>query len=275
MDGDGIVRAGLTDRVSELNNTWIYDDQAYCDDTIIWNDLICEVRRGNLFQEDESTTFDKADDIVAAAGAAHEVDFEGSEKGIKKLVSTSLAGTDTLTLNGSVTLSDFPLGIPRMRWDNGYTMLHPLGLGSNSTYLNALHAAGKIGSRVWSLFWGRMWIDDDIDGSLVLGGYDEEKVIGDNYTAPLDYDDFTGTQGCWTGMKVIVSDIKLNFRDGSDESIFPSNAALPCCLVPQRQLLLEAPLDYVDKFDEVTGINHTDVSYGLHWSARLFDADNV
>ncbi|KAH6977349.1 aspartic peptidase domain-containing protein [Ilyonectria sp. MPI-CAGE-AT-0026] len=246
---------------AELNNTW--------------NDQICEVRRGNLFHEDESTTFDKANDIIAAGGAGDEVGFEGSETGIKKLIATSLGGTDTLTLNGSVTLDDFPIGIPRMKWDAGYTMLHPLGLGSNSTYLNALRAAGKIGSRVWSLFWGRMWVENTINGSLILGGYDEEKVIGANYTAPLDYDDFTGTQGCWTGMKVILSDIKLNFRDGSDESIFPSNAALPCCLVPHRQLLLEVPLDYVDKFDEVTGINHTDVSYGLHWSARLFDADNV
>ncbi|KAH6999610.1 aspartic peptidase domain-containing protein [Ilyonectria destructans] len=182
------------------------------------NDQICEVRRGNLFQEDECTTFDKASDIIAAGGPGDEVGFEGSETGIKKLVSRSLGGTDTLTLNGSVTLDDFPIGIPHMKWDAGYTMLHPLGLGSNSTYLNALRAAGKIRSRVWSLFWGRMWVENTINGSLVLEGYDKEKAIGDNYTAPLDY---------------------------------------------------------VDKFDEVTGINHTGISYGLHWSARLFDADNV
>lgn len=154
-------------------------------------------------------------------------------------------------------------------------MLHALGLGSNSTYLNALRSAGHIGSRVWSIFWGRMWIDEPLDGSLVLGGYDGEKVIGKNYTAPLDYADYTGTGGCWTGMKVIISDIKVNFRDGSDESIFPSNTALPVCLVPQRQLLLEAPNSYVDKFEKITRINHTDISYGLHWSARLFDEDKV
>ena len=114
-----------------------------------------------------------------------------------------------------------------------------------------------------------------IDGSLVLGGYDEEKVIGANYTAPLRYDDYTGTAGCWTGMKVTISDIRVNFRDGSDESIFPSNTALPCCIVPQRQLLLEAPGAYVSSFEEVTGTNHTENSYGLHWSARLIDADKA
>lgn len=154
-------------------------------------------------------------------------------------------------------------------------MLHAMGLGSNSTYLNGLRSAGKIGSRVWSIFWGRMWIDDALDGSLVLGGYDEEKVIGKNYTAPLDYDDFSGPGGCWTGMKVYLSDIKVNFRDGSDESIFPTNTALPVCLVPQRQMLLEAPNGFVDKFESVTGINNTGTSYGLHWSSRLFKADKV
>ena len=213
--------------------------------------------------------------MEAAGGARTESTFQGSEIGIKKLMSTSLLGDDTLIVNGSDSLENFPIGIPRLRWDSGYTMLHALGLGSNSTYLNALRSAGQISSRVWSIFWGRMWIDDAIDGSLVLGGYDQEKVIGKNFTAPLDYDDYTGSGGCWTGMKVIVNDIKVNFRDGSDESIFPSNTALSVCLVPQRQLLLEAPNGIADKFEEVTGVNSTGTSYGLHWSARLFDADNL
>ncbi|KAJ4269824.1 hypothetical protein NW762_001493 [Fusarium torreyae] len=226
---------------AELNNTWIYDDQPYCDKTVIWNDRICQIRRGGLFHEEESRSFKKASDIGDAGGSTDEVSLQGSEAGIKKLVSTSLAGTDNITLEGAPSIEDFPIGIPRLKWDAGYTLLHPLGLGSNSTYLNALKAAGAISSRVWSIFWGRMWVKTPINGSLVLGGYDEEKVIGKNYTAPLVYDDYTGTPGCWTGMKVTVSDIRVNFRDGSDKSIFPSNTALPCCIVPQRQLLLEAP----------------------------------
>ncbi|KAF4976241.1 hypothetical protein FZEAL_7063 [Fusarium zealandicum] len=233
------------------------------------------IRRGGLYDETGSNSFQKASGIADAGGATSEVSFQGSEAGIKKLVSTSLAGTDTINLQGSSAVKDFPIGIPRLKWDAGYTLLHPLGLGSNSTYLNALRNAGQISSRVWSIFWGRMWIKDSIDGSLVIGGYDEEKVTGRNYTAPLIYDDYTGSPGCWTGMKVTVSDIKVNFRDGSDKSIFPSNTALPCCIVPQRQLLLEAPDSYVSRFEQVTGFNHTETSYGLHWSARLFDADKV
>ncbi|KAM0342607.1 hypothetical protein ACHAPU_009334 [Fusarium lateritium] len=262
-------------RHRELNNTWIYDKQSYCDKTVIWNDRICQVRRGALFNEEDSKSFQKASDIDQAGVATNEATFQGSEAGIKKLISTSLAGTDNLTLDGAPAVGNFPIGIPRLKWDAGYTLLHPLGLGSNSTYLNALRATGKISSRVWSIFWGRMWVKTPIEGSLVLGGYDEEKVIGKNYTAPLVYDDYTGTAGCWTGMKVTISDIRVNFRDGSDESIFPTNTALPCCIVPQRQLLLEAPGAYVSNFEQVTGFNHTGPSYGLHWSARLFDADHV
>ncbi|KAM5343232.1 hypothetical protein ACJ41O_014198 [Fusarium nematophilum] len=255
---------------AELNNTWIYDGQAYCDKAVIWNDRICRIRRGNLYDENESKTFQKANDISDAGGATDEATLEGSEAGIKKLLSTSLGGTETLHFEGSAAVEDFPIGIPRLKWDIGYTLLHPLGLGSNSTYLNALRTAGEISSRVWSIFWGRMWVKDGaVDGSLVLGGYDEEKVIGRNYTAPLVYDDYTGTPGCWTGMKVTVSDIRVNFRDGSDRSIFPSDTALPCCIVPQRQLLLEAPGAYVSRFEEVTGFKHTNVSYGLH----CFDGD--
>lgn len=259
--------------ISELNNTFIYDHESFCDDSIIWNDIICEVRRGNLYDPYDSQSYIQAADVPTAGGASEETALEGSEKGIAKLLSTSLGASATLSLNGSKELSDFPFGIPRFRWDFGYTFLHPLGMGSNSTYLNALRDTGRISARVWSIFWGRMWNDDPLDGSVVLGGYDSAKVIGDNLTSPLDYTD-SGGAGCWTGMKVIVRDIQLNFRDGDDKSIFPPNTALPFCIVPQKQLLMEAPRDILELFEAETNTNSTGDSFGLHWSAKLYDKDN-
>lgn len=258
---------------SELNNTFIYDQQSFCDKTIIWNDKICEVRRGGLYDEGDSESYDQEKDITSAGGASEELALEGAEKGIKKLLSTSLGALESLTLDGADSLDGFPIGVPRFRWDNGYTFLHSLGMGSNSTYLNALHDAGRIGARVWSIFWGRMWIDEPLDGSVVIGGYDSDKVIGDNYTRPLDYTDFGGS-GCWTGMKVIVRDIQINNRDGSDKSLFPPNTALPFCIVPQRQLLMEAPGNLRSQFEAETGTNYTAESFGLHWSAKIYDKDN-
>ncbi|KAL2280627.1 hypothetical protein FJTKL_12344 [Diaporthe vaccinii] len=172
---------------------------------------------------------------------------------------------------GGINLTTWPIGIPRLNWDHGYTTLHALGLGSNSTFLQSLVDAGQIASKVWSIFWGRMWVDDWLDGSVVFGGYDSELVLGDNYTQNLDYSE---TTGCWTGMKVTITDVVLNIRDGSKVSIFPTNYALPTCIVPQRQLLLEAPSSIVTNFEKETGMASTGASYGLHWSALQYLAKN-
>lgn len=254
-----------------MNNTWVYDSEPYCDDSIIWSDLICQIRRGGYFYENASSTWAKTTNLVDAGGATQETDATGSETGISDLLSTSLDGTDTISL-GELNLTAWPIGIPRLNWDHGYTTLHALGLGSNSTFLQSLVDAGEIASRVWSIFWGRMWIDDWLDGSVVFGGYDSNLVLGNNYTQNLDYSDSTG---CWTGMKVTITDIVLDIRDGSKVSIFPTNYELPTCIVPQRQLLLEAPSSILTNFEEETGMASIGTSYGLHWSAVQYLANGA
>ncbi|CAJ2503101.1 Uu.00g104950.m01.CDS01 [Anthostomella pinea] len=256
----------------ELNNTWIYDQQAYCDSTIIWNDLICDVRRGNLYEENNSSSSDKASDMVVAGGAHVETQGLGAELGIHNLLTSSLPVTEIITLESTQALLDFPVGIPRLNWDHGYTILHAMGMGTNSTVLNALVQSKQIGSRVWSIFWGRMWVDEAsaLDGSIVFGGFDQQKTIGHNYTQPLDFSD---TTGCWTGMKVHISSITLNNNDGNDSDLLPPNTSIDTCIVPQRQLLLEAPHSVVDAFEEVTGMSNHGISYGLHWDAFLYDAE--
>ncbi|KAJ4248695.1 hypothetical protein NW762_012533 [Fusarium torreyae] len=215
--------------------------------------------------------------IVEAGGSPNETTLAGTQDDVKKLVKSSFGGTDDVMLEGVNLIKDFPIGIPVFKWDAGHTYLHALGLGTNSTYLNALQKAGNIGSRVWSMFWGRAWVKDDIDGSLVLGGYDEEKVTGDNYTAPLDYNDYVGSSGCFTGMRVVLSDIKVNFRNGTEKSIFPTDTALPCCIDPHHHLLLDAPTEYVSNFQQVTGLFASSEAYsrGFHYDALMFERDNA
>ncbi|ROV94092.1 hypothetical protein VMCG_08247 [Cytospora schulzeri] len=256
---------------AELNNTWIYDYEPYCSKSDIYSDLICQVRRGDFFYENASSSYDEATNMVAAGGASHETNSYGAELGIPKLLSKSLDGADTIAV-GSTNLTNFPIGIPRLEWDAGYTTLHALGMGSNSTFLNSLLQAGTIASRVWSIFWGRMWVDDWLDGSMVLGGYDSELVKGKNYTQALDYSNETG---CWTGMLVTISDIQLNYPDGTDVSIIPEHYALPVCLVPHRQLLIEAPVSIRENFESVTGMNMTGTSYNVHWSAAQYKAEGA
>lgn len=236
-------------------------------------DAICEVRRGQFFYEAESTSFPNTLSNLVAAGGSQELEaLIGEETGIPSLLSNSNGGTDTFAI-GSTNLTSYPIGIPNLKWDNGYTTAHALGLGKNSTYLNSLVQAGQIASRVWSIFWGRMWVDDWLNGSIVLGGYDSALVTGDNYTQALDYSNSTG---CYTGMKVIVTDVVLNNRDGTDVSIMPANYALPVCLVPQRQLLMEGPATILSNFYTSTDTESIGGAYGasVHWSATRFLASN-
>lgn len=249
----------------------IYDYNSYCDDTILSSDLICHVRRGGYFYENASSTWTKMSSLIEAGGATQEADDSRAELGIPDLLTRSLGGTDTIAL-GDGNLTNWPIGIPRFNWDHGYTTLHALGLGRNSTILQSLVDAGQAASRVWSIFWGRMWVDDWLDGSVIFGGYDSELVIGDNYTQSLDYSESTG---CWTGMKVTITDIVLNTRVGEKISIFPTNYALPTCITPQKQLLLEAPKTILSNFEEETGMSSPGFSRGIHYGAMQYLAENA
>ncbi|KAG4279220.1 hypothetical protein FPRO04_05761 [Fusarium proliferatum] len=251
---------------ADLNNTWIYADP-FCKDSGIPNDKSCKVRRGAIFNEEKSTSFTGARDIVKAGGAPDETFFKGGQYGVRNLVESANGAVDTFNLEGSANLDDFPFGIPTSKWDDTYSTLSPLGLGRNSTYLNALRKAGKIGSRVWSIFWGRMWIKEPLNGLMILGGYDEKKVTGANYTAPLVYGDFDGSDGCWTGMKVTLTDIQINYVGGTNASIFPKGTTLQCCIDPANHLLLEAPTPYIRNFESISGLKTNYSSSGLHWNA--------
>ncbi|EAQ84250.1 hypothetical protein CHGG_10654 [Chaetomium globosum CBS 148.51] len=216
-----------------------------------YKEEICRVRRGGHYHEAESTSFTKTTDLIDAGGAPVEINILGSESGIPKLVSSSLAGTDRFAAGDKEPVT-LPVGIPRLQWDGGFTISHALGLGPNSTYLNALVAARQIPSRVWSIFWGRMWTGSaDMDGGIVLGGYDKEKVIGKNFTAQLDYSE---NMGCWTGMRVIIVDVIANFPYGADVSIMSGNLPVRSCIVPQRQLLWEVPADIATELRKKTGL---------------------
>ncbi|KAF4451229.1 hypothetical protein F53441_5772 [Fusarium austroafricanum] len=251
---------------ADLNNTWIYDEP-FCKGSGMSNDAACEVRRGGLFSERDSKSFINASDIVKAGGASTETLWKGGQFGVRTLIEDSLGVIDKFKLEGSAEIEEFPFGIPTSKWDSTYTTLSPLGLGKNSTYLNALRKAGKIGSRVWSIFWGRMWITESLDGSLVLGGYDEKKVTGENYTAPLVHNHFDADEGCWTGMRVTLTDIQVNYLGGSNVSIFPSGTNLKCCIDPANHLLLEAPAPIIKNFESVSGLETNYSSSAIHWNA--------
>lgn len=134
-----------------------------------------------------------------------------------------------------------------------------LGLGRNSTLLQILHNNGLIASRSWSYYWG---LDGrgtaKTNGSLVLGGYDQDKVTGtNNYTTKLNY-----TSWCPWGTQVEISDIKLEYLDNTSQTLFddadasgPDEPSLPlyACIDPGKATMFELPyVNYMNNFVEYT-----------------------
>ncbi|KIH93389.1 hypothetical protein SPBR_04181 [Sporothrix brasiliensis 5110] len=156
---------------------------------------------------------------------------------------------DTLRLNSNVTLDGFPMSIALSDWgEQAYTPMMGIGLGTNSTLLNLLASSGQIASRSWSYFWGRTTVpggasgtSEQLGGSVVFGGYDRAKVTGAKYTQSMT----TTEPNCPSQLLVTITDIVLNFANGSEASLFPasSSAAMTACLTPALPTLMWLPLD--------------------------------
>lgn len=151
--------------------------------------------------------------------------------------------------------------------EQGYITMAGFGLGLNSTILRTLKSTGNIASRSWALFWGR---DNpkatQIDGSFILGGYDRAKVTGQKYT----YNISPVTSSCTTGLVVSVTDLILNFENGTSASLFPESQsdAISTCIDPQQAVGVQIPLDpYFNNWMTYTdnSIYSMNRSFGLYW----------
>ncbi|KAL1889484.1 hypothetical protein Sste5346_008862 [Sporothrix stenoceras] len=243
-----------------LNNTLLYGTDGYCltgsPGVGPWTDTACTTFRGGSYDPLASTS--------KATISTNAYPYDGAPDPV-------LGGTrypqvqhvsDSLHLNSNITLDGFPLGVAQSDWgEQAYTPMMGIGLGTNSTLLNFLVSTGQIGSRSWSYFWGRTVVpgfssstSQQIDGSVVFGGYDKAKVTGNKFTQPMT----TTESGCPSQMVVNIADIVLNFANGSDASIFPisSSTAIAACLTPALPTLMWMPFDpYFDKMMNLTSNN--------------------
>lgn len=100
-----------------------------------------------------------------------------------------------------------------------------LGLGPNSTVIEALYQAGKIGSRSWALDQGmtgmeEMGLGKWIDGQLTLGGYDKSRYVGDMVSLPISND-----PEC--SLRVLVESMVVSNGTVSRELTLKEGAAKP------------------------------------------------
>ncbi|WEW57011.1 hypothetical protein PRK78_002470 [Emydomyces testavorans] len=238
-----------------LKNTFVYGTNGFCPKV---SPTACETFRGGQYDQFASETAGKAD--------LHSIPAEDPRYPQFNWVS------EIISLGGKLALGDFPIGIALNDWDpEGTYNQASVGLGMNSTLLTALKSAGLIASHSWGMFWGRTGAtkNTQLDGNLVLGGYDSAKVSGQNYTYRLN----DSNAECPTSMLVTISDIILNVADGSTQSLFngTNTRALPACIKPDGPLLMTLPdKPFFRKFENLTGAAFDYFTSGIYTSGPIF-----
>lgn len=166
-------------------------------------------------------------------------------------------------------MSSFPIDIPR---SHSFDM-NVLGFGTRSTILDGLRNAGIIASRTFSIFFGLTGANKEhqMDGNLVIGGYDAAKFTGQNYTSPLSTE-----SGCDNGLLTFVSDMQLNFPNGTSQSIIgqASGSALKMCIVPDYELIT-IPYDIWQLFQQYALGTYIGRSDGINLWGEVYAADDV
>ncbi|KAL9125911.1 MAG: hypothetical protein Q9217_004946 [Psora testacea] len=203
------------------NNTYIYDGAAPC-----LNDGSrpqCSARFGGLFDESTSSTFKSYNNLTAPGLAP-----------VRKSDSIGwyTSGTDALKVTFAVSLLNFPVGIIRTQGAFGAVPdTNTFGLSKSSALLNTMKSSGNIASNTFGFFVG--WVGAQtkyqMDGNLILGGYDQAKITGDNVTLPIGYQN-----GCASGYVIAVTDITMNLKNGSNSSILGESqgSAIKACVEP-------------------------------------------
>lgn len=229
-----------------INNSFVFPENNFC--VNIYGGITdneCITIRGGAYITSSSNTHHAGtfDDTVADS----------------TLTWGTKAHSDFWKLNEHVSLEQYTFGVPTS--DGSDQMYKPqalLGLGRNSTLLQTLLNNGLIASRSWSYYWG---LDGrgtaKTNGSLVLGGYDQDKVTGTtNYTTKLNY-----TSWCPWGTQIEISDIRLEFLNNTFQTLFDEvdhgagEPSLPlyACIDPGQATMFELPyVNYMFNFVKYT-----------------------
>ncbi|PGH11757.1 hypothetical protein AJ80_07018 [Polytolypa hystricis UAMH7299] len=207
-----------------------------------WSVPACRAYRGGQYNPSASTTYKNDSATPQLDNGLMSFRFEW--------------GRDTMTLKPNVSLHGLPIRVSRDAMErNEYHTQMAFSLKPNSTLLDALHTNGHIMSRSWSIFHGHTGRTSHLDGSFVFGGFDRAKTSGQNYTGDLIF----SNPRCPTGMLVTITDIALNFLNGTNSSLLnydrstSSLTALAACIQPDLPLLMALPSgDVLKRFGELT-----------------------
>lgn len=220
--------------------------------------LSCSCQTGGFLDKEKSSSWLQASSFGGLQNA-HDFDFGQYNY---------LLGTEMIRINSNLTLSNFPIGIGIRPV---YQSKNSLGLARNSTLLNRLLSAGLINSRTWEYYSG--WTDAEtqhqLNGSVVLEGYDEAKKLGQNTTLIV-----SDVANCPTGLLVTVHDIELNLLDGRNLSLLGPSAgsAMNACVWPTSPVL-GLPVEVWNSFVQFSGVNVLGRSVGINFWAMLISSN--
>ncbi|MCJ1308469.1 hypothetical protein MMC25_002122 [Agyrium rufum] len=243
----------------DFNNTYFFDElNTECSNST--SDLLCGVEHGGNFDDYSSSTWSLTTQIDVATDSA-------------KDTTGDFFGTDILKLNAQNSLSTFPLGVFR----NNAVDSNVLGLGTNSSLMTALFNANKISSRAWSYWDGLTGAtkNSQMDGQLVIGGFDKAKTKGENISIPLHApngpvaDPFS--TNCPTGLLVTVADIQLDFLNGTAPSIFGASHPTILYCIDATQPIITVPAATQSFIESFIG-PALDRSTGIYAGGLLYDS---
>lgn len=97
-----------------------------------------------------------------------------------------------------------------------------------------------------------------MDGNVVLGGYDQAKIDGPNVTIPINNIDL-----CLSGFVISITDIQMNLRNGSNPSILGEQrgSSIRACVAPNVDYL-SVGYDIWSAFVNVSGVEETSRTTG-------------
>lgn len=162
-----------------------------------------------------------------------------------------------------------------------------IGLGINSTLLNTLMITERIASRTWSMFNGFTGSEsqNQSDGILVLGGFDESKISGptsDNITidmdfSPNDISSYDLAKCPATGMIITVTNMTLEWPNGTTANLMGTSEGniMRGCINPNY--------DYIsitnDMWEDFVSITDTQTAgrsnSPLSWFQNLVTAESA
>lgn len=122
------------------------------------------------------------------------------------------------------------------------------------------------------MFWGKTGATADTQqpGSFVFGGFDRAKASGEGHTDEL----YFSNSLCSTGMLVTVTDMVLDFANGTQASLFDDSQsiAMSACIEPDYPGLMTLPYDpYLQRFQDLTQHYLTSAYYSVYYTGMLYD----